>query len=218
MKIQLVLVLVVTLGYSVTIDAQYPPCTWDDIVFCEKMLTQYTRDPRNWGEDRKSIFYCDFVRLRSMCLKNLRCDISSTTEEMPIDIDQWAGIIEDRYNVMINYGLCSEKPNNQLAVDYGNPCDEFYVFKNCSEHLAEYLMSRHALTCVAMLKAGKCFATLRNQCGLPQPPGPGGVPINPYGLMASTGHCQLYYDAGDPIPALQEQYRADNGLDYFAYF
>ncbi|XP_070532046.1 uncharacterized protein [Ptychodera flava] len=184
------------------------------------MLTKYIKDPRNWNLEKKSVFYCDFVKLRLLCLRSMNCDRVRSTEEMPIIIDSWADTIESRLQVMIDYDLCSEQTRNPQVVDYEDDCDEYYVNKRCMDALAEYLMSRYSLTCVAMMKANPCFFGERARCGIPQPilgDHPGSF-VNPYTVIAETGHCKLIYDESDPRLEMQENWRTANSVDFFTYF
>ncbi|XP_070532043.1 uncharacterized protein [Ptychodera flava] len=221
--IKLLVAVVAAVICSSRVEAALRACTWADLDFCEDMLTKYTRDPRNWNLEKKSVLYCDFVKLRLLCLKSLNCDKMRSTEEMPIIINFWINIIESRLHIMVNYDLCSEKSRNPTVVNYEDECDEYYVNKRCTEAISEYLMSRFSLTCVAMMKANPCFSGERARCGLPQPTigenplTPGGF-VNPNIVIAESGHCKLIYDESDPRFGMQESWRTANSVDYFTYF
>ncbi|XP_070570572.1 uncharacterized protein [Ptychodera flava] len=190
-------------------------CTQDDLEGCERMLTEYTRNPDNWSEEHKPILYCEFVQRRVDCLENLDCDHTTDIEEMDLTVIEWLGMIEPGITTMRALGLC-DATESTIEVDYDDPCDEFYIQKNCSEYLSDYLKSRYALTCSAMLKASPCFITGRAKCGIPQNQPEGFV--SPYEALAENGHCVLFYDSSDPVFQRQEDYRTEHGLGYFAYF
>ncbi|XP_070570571.1 uncharacterized protein [Ptychodera flava] len=190
-------------------------CSQVDLKKCELMLTEYTRNPDNWSEEHKSILYCEFVQRRVDCYENLRCDHTRNIKGMDLTIIKWLGLIKPGLKIMRALGLC-DATESTIEIDYDNPCDEYYIQKNCSEYLSDYLKSRYALTCSAMLKASPCFRTGRAKCGIPQNQPKGFV--SPYAALAKQGHCRLFYDPSDPVFQKQEDYRTKHGLDYFAYF
>ncbi|XP_070532964.1 uncharacterized protein [Ptychodera flava] len=221
--IKLLVAVVAAVICSASVDAALRACTWEDLDYCEEVLTNYTRDPCHWNLEKKSVLYCDFVKLRLKCLKSLNCDKMRSTEEMPININFWINIMESRVPVMVDYNLCSEKSTNPTVVNYEDKCDEYYINKRCTEAISEYLMSRFSLPCVAMLKANPCFSGERARCGLPQPTldanvlVPGGF-VNPNIAIAESGHCKLIFDQSDPLFERQESWRKAHHLDYFAFF
>ncbi|XP_070575526.1 uncharacterized protein [Ptychodera flava] len=190
-------------------------CTRADVQACELLLTNFTRNPDNWSEVNRSILYCEFVQMRYDCLQRMPCDHTRNIEGMELSVNEWLSSIEPGLTKIWGYGLC-DGTESVIEVDFDNLCDEYYVFLNCSEHLSDYLKSRFALTCVAMLKAIPCFVTGRERCGIPQDISE--QPVNPYANIAENGDCVLYYEERDPIFKKQERYRIENDLNYFTYF
>ncbi|XP_070570756.1 uncharacterized protein [Ptychodera flava] len=211
MKIALLALFLVFCKFGVDAKRQ---CTQDDLEGCERMLTDYTRNPDNWSEEHKTILYCEFVRRRFVCLAHLDCDHRTDIEGMDITIEEWLGMIRPGIVKMEAFGFC-DGTESTVDVDYDDPCDDYYVQKNCSVALSDYLKSRYALTCSAMLKAGPCFGYLKKLCGLPSHTPPG---LSPYQVLAENGKCVLFYDSSDPVFQKQEDYRTEHGLGYFAYF
>ncbi|XP_070570622.1 uncharacterized protein [Ptychodera flava] len=199
--------------YNARVDAQRQ-CTEADLETCEQMLTEYTRNPDNWSEEHKSIFYCEFVQMRFDCLENLDCDHTRNIEGMPINIEGWLNLIRPGLGEMRAYGLC-DATESTIEVDYDNPCDEYYLYKNCSEYISSYLKSRFALTCSAMLKASHCFIEGRKRCNIPM--NHKKEFVSPYITIAVNRKCVLIHDPKDPVFQKQEKYRIDNGLGYFAF-
>ncbi|XP_070570575.1 uncharacterized protein [Ptychodera flava] len=190
-------------------------CNQEDLEGCERMLTEYTRNPDNWSEEHKSILYCEFVERRVACLDGLDCDHTTDIEGMGLTVNEWLGMIEPGITTMRAYGFC-DASESTIEIDYDDYCDEYYIQKNCSEYLSDYLKSRYALTCSAMLKAAPCFMVWRNRCGIPPNQAPDFV--SPYITLAEMGNCVLFYDSSDPVFQKQEDYRTEHGLGYFAYF
>ncbi|XP_070570376.1 uncharacterized protein [Ptychodera flava] len=203
--------------YHVGVDA-LRKCKMADVEACEWQLTEYSRNPDNWSEERKSVLYCDTVEMRVECLQSMDCDHTKNIKGLPISVDGWIDLIAPGLKRMQDYGLCRASATSVIEIDYDDDCDEYYVTKQCMDTLSAYLKSRYSLTCVTMLKAGPCFILGRQQCGVPQVRAEGSGNVNPYAAIAEGGNCVLYYNSSDPVYQKQEDYRTENDLDYFAYF
>ncbi|XP_070582181.1 uncharacterized protein [Ptychodera flava] len=205
-------------GLSSTFAAAVPelrPCTWDDVMKCEKELTTYVHDPVNWDTEKKTVLYCEFMRLRMECIQKLDCDKSNPTEEMPINMTLWANIIESRVNMMQGLDFCSTPAEtmSQAFPVSDDPCSTYQGVKMCSEAITDYLMSQYSLTCVAMIKAVYCMGDQREFCG--RGAGAADFEATAYYHMAVTGHCNLIYDA-EEAQAMKDWRLANS--DFFEFF
>ncbi|XP_070532998.1 uncharacterized protein [Ptychodera flava] len=220
-KIIILTVILFFTGMNVDGAKEMPkPCTWGDIDFCERLLTIYVGKPDNWheDEDKKSFLYCDLVKLRLTCLESLDCDVDNTpNSELPLNITQWKLWIEPQIENMVNLNLCSDEPKDLIKSDPRDPCSEYSVAKRCMEELSDYLKSRYAMTCVAMLKAAPCFINGRARCRIQRTTSTG-FPrfINPYRTMSEEGRCRLIWNQN--LFGRQEQWRIEHANDYFSYF
>ncbi|XP_070532242.1 uncharacterized protein [Ptychodera flava] len=200
------------------------PCRWSDIEFCERFLATYVGNPSNWHEDKdkKNILYCDFVKLRLNCLESLNCDADDTpNSRMPLNITLWKQMLAPDLENMINLDLCADKPRNLIKSDRSDPCSEYSVVKRCMDELSDYLKSSYSMTCVAMLKADRCFinesARCRRQRTFDTPPLPRHLQFqNPYRIIAHLGRCRLIWNPN--LYGRQEQWRIRHSKDYFSYF
>ncbi|XP_070532250.1 uncharacterized protein [Ptychodera flava] len=197
------------------------PCTWNEVEFCERFLSTYVGNPDNWYEDadKKSRLYCDFVKLRLNCLESLSCDVDNTpNSKMPLNITLWKELIAPGLENMINLGLCTDEPKAPIVSDPSDPCGEYAVTKRCMNEVSDYLKSRYAITCVAMLKAGPCFINERIRCRV-QRTASSSLPRrfeNPYQIISEEGHCRLIWNRA--LLRRQEQWRIAQSEDYYAYF